>query len=123
MEPLLSRLEAEGLGFLVRGRRITSLAFADDVAILTSSYQGMIHSFKMLNQFYRNTSLWVNVKKTKGFRILPVNETYVVNPEEKWGLGEDFIDYIQPGQTERYLGARIDPWIGVDNAPPSENID
>lgn len=40
---------------------------------------------------------------------------YVVNPKESWKLGSESINYVQPGQVERYLGARTDSWIGVED--------
>ncbi|CAM2114007.1 unnamed protein product [Caretta caretta] len=46
MDPLFTKLETEGSGFYVQGNSITSLAFADDMAILSGSYQGMAKTWE-----------------------------------------------------------------------------
>lgn len=70
MGPLLISLESEGSGFMFQGNKITTLAFANDVAILSDSYQQVINNLQILNQYCMNTSLWINVKKTKGFHMV-----------------------------------------------------
>ncbi|KAG6931535.1 hypothetical protein G0U57_001390, partial [Chelydra serpentina] len=79
LDPFLTKLEREGEGFYVQGSKITSLAFADDVAILSNTYKGMFKNLEILEDFCNNTNLRVNIKKTKGFHILPKHKTYVVN--------------------------------------------
>lgn len=37
----------------------------------------------------------------------------MINPRENWRLGSESIEYVQPSQFEKYLGAKIDPWLGV----------
>uniref|UniRef100_A0A8C4W1R6 Reverse transcriptase n=1 Tax=Gopherus evgoodei TaxID=1825980 RepID=A0A8C4W1R6_9SAUR len=103
MDPLLTTLESEGNGFYVQGSKVTSLAFADNVAILSNSYVGMERNLGILERFCNSTNLQVNVKKTKGFHTFTKYKTYIVNPKEKWKIGKEEIEYVQTGEFEKYL--------------------
>lgn len=117
MDPLICSLEQAQMGVTLthNNRRIScsSLAFADDIAILSDSYAGMTANMKILQSFCQNTGLQINIKKTAGFHCKPYRKTFLYNTQEKWKINGEPVNHIQPGELEKYLGARIDPWAGV----------
>ncbi|GCB77989.1 hypothetical protein scyTo_0019347 [Scyliorhinus torazame] len=77
---------------------------------------------KLLQSFCTNTGLIINTSKTKGFHFASKSKTFIYNHDKNWKLGKDTIAYIPPGVTEKYLGARIDPWAGVTKGEWPEKI-
>ncbi|NXS78420.1 PO21 protein, partial [Erpornis zantholeuca] len=63
LDPLLCKLEAEGKGFRHEGFKITSLAFADDLVLLSDSWEGMYHNVRILETFCDPTGLQTQEEK------------------------------------------------------------
>ncbi|NWT13104.1 PO21 protein, partial [Vireo altiloquus] len=63
IDPLLGKLEAEGKGFQHGGFKLTALAFADDLVLLSDSWEGMCHNIKILETFCKLTGLWTQGEK------------------------------------------------------------
>ncbi|NXD46680.1 PO21 protein, partial [Copsychus sechellarum] len=61
LDPLLCKLETEGYGFHQGSLRITAMAFADDLVLLSDSWDGMCGNIKILETFCDLTGL-----QTKG---------------------------------------------------------
>ncbi|NXL26703.1 PO21 protein, partial [Setophaga kirtlandii] len=57
MDPLLCKLESEGQGFQHGSLRITAMAFADDLVLLSDSWDGMCCNVKILETFCELTGL------------------------------------------------------------------
>lgn len=51
IDPLLYTLEKRGKGFTAAGLEVTSLAFADDLVLLSDSWSGMAENLAMLEKF------------------------------------------------------------------------
>ncbi|NXE17051.1 PO21 protein, partial [Lophotis ruficrista] len=56
IDPLLCKLEKEGNGFQHCSRKITALAFADDLVLLSGSWEGMEKNIEILEAFCHLTS-------------------------------------------------------------------
>ncbi|NXR92732.1 PO21 protein, partial [Hypocryptadius cinnamomeus] len=63
MDPLLCKLETEGQGFQHGGLKITAMAFADDLVLLSDSWDGMCCNIKILETCCEHTGLQKQGKK------------------------------------------------------------
>ncbi|NXH69166.1 PO21 protein, partial [Hydrobates tethys] len=61
VDPLLCKLEEDGFGFQHCSKNITTLAFADDLVLLSESWDGMQKNIEILEVFCNLTGL-----KTQG---------------------------------------------------------
>ncbi|NWR53758.1 PO21 protein, partial [Regulus satrapa] len=58
LDPLLCKLEAEGCGFQQGGTKVTAMAFADDLVLLSDSWEGMKTNIRILETFCDLTGLY-----------------------------------------------------------------
>ncbi|NWY34367.1 PO21 protein, partial [Pheucticus melanocephalus] len=63
MDPLLCKLESEGEGFHHAGWKVTAMAFADDLVLLSDSWEGMCQNIKILEAFCGFTGLHTQGEK------------------------------------------------------------
>ncbi|GCC43741.1 hypothetical protein chiPu_0027940 [Chiloscyllium punctatum] len=98
------------------------MSFANDIALLSNSHAGMQENLKILQSHCDKTGLDIDVNKTKGFHFTCKRKTFMYNHAAKWRIRNETIKYIPPGDTERYLGARIDPWAGVKESEWEEKL-
>ncbi|NXL15121.1 PO21 protein, partial [Setophaga kirtlandii] len=57
MDPLLCKLAKEGEGFHHVGWKIMAMAFADDLVLLSDSWEGMCHNIRIVEAFCELTGL------------------------------------------------------------------
>ncbi|NXH44027.1 PO21 protein, partial [Dicaeum eximium] len=57
LDPLLCKLETEGKGFHHVGFKVPAMAFADDLVLLSDSWEGMCHNIRILETFCECTGL------------------------------------------------------------------
>ncbi|NXB78029.1 PO21 protein, partial [Donacobius atricapilla] len=57
LDPLLCKLETEGKGFHHGGFKVMTMAFADDLVLLSDSWDSMCHNIKILETFCELTGL------------------------------------------------------------------
>ncbi|NWZ96322.1 PO21 protein, partial [Nesospiza acunhae] len=57
MDPLLCKLKCEGEGFHHGGWKVTAMAFADDLVLLSDSWDGMCRNIGILEAFCKRTGL------------------------------------------------------------------
>ncbi|NXL68615.1 PO21 protein, partial [Chordeiles acutipennis] len=57
IDPLLYKLEEEGEGFQHYSKNITTMAFADDLVLLSGSWEGMQKTIKIVEVFCELTGL------------------------------------------------------------------
>lgn len=122
-DPLLHMLERLGLGFSVGGTAITSLAFADDLVILSDSWEGMSRNLEILDRFSDLTGLRANPTKCHGFLIGSDGpRRYTVNDCDAWSLSGMPIHMVGEQDSAKYLGVQINPWKGILKPPLRETI-
>ncbi|NXV09307.1 PO21 protein, partial [Cettia cetti] len=63
LDPLLCKLEEEGKGFQHGRFSVTALAFADDLVLLSDSWDGMSHNIRILETFCKLTGLQTQWEK------------------------------------------------------------
>ncbi|NXH21173.1 PO21 protein, partial [Bucco capensis] len=61
--PLLCKLENSPKGFQVGNTKISTMAFADDLVLLSNLWEGMEDNLKILEEFCHLTGLKINVQK------------------------------------------------------------
>lgn len=116
MDPLICDLQKSGKGFTFGSdgliEQITALAFADDIAVLSNTWEGMSTNLRIIEKFSKTTGLKLNVKKTHGFYISHHKDKILVNNCKPWQFEKQNIENINPGESERYLGLNFDPHTG-----------
>ncbi|XP_053911837.1 mitochondrial enolase superfamily member 1 [Cuculus canorus] len=113
IDPLLCRLEEKGHGFKHGSRCITSLAFADDLVLLSESWEGMVENIKILEAFCSLTGLKTQGIKCQGFYISPTKDSYTINNCPVWEINGTPLRMIDPEKSGKYLGLEINPWVGI----------
>lgn len=113
IDPLLYTLEKHGRGFTLAGPPITSLAFADDLVLLSDSWSDMAGNLAVLEKLYTMTGLKVNPKKCHGFCRGISGPKYTLNDCDSWTLQGTPIHMMGSEESEKYLGVQINPWKGV----------
>ena len=92
IDPLLNTLEAVGKGFSAAGVKLTTLAFADDLVLLSDSWAGMQTNLKILDVFCSLTGLAVHAWKCFGFLLTPNRGRWSVKLEfnncQPWAVGD-----------------------------------
>ncbi|KAJ7986744.1 hypothetical protein DPEC_G00331570 [Dallia pectoralis] len=105
LDPVIATLERIGSGCpLGGGKRVCTLAFADDLVLLSESWEGMRRNIAILETFCKVTGLKVQPTKCHGFLAQTRGSVRMVNRCEPWSLGEGQIHMVGPGETVKYLG-------------------
>ena len=94
IDQLLRTLERADLGFHLGGRRLSCLAFADDLLLIGSNSREVEELARVAIEFYSSVGLSINTAKTMVMGPDPIQ----INQST-----------IQPVTSFRYLGAYIDP--------------
>lgn len=123
MDPLLCKLEECGKGFHQGQNSVTAMAFADDLVLLSDSWEEMKQNIKILETFCHLTGLQTQGAKCHGFFIKPTKDSYTINNCAAWTINGTPLNMIDPGDSEKYLGLQIDPWTGVAKSDLSTKID
>lgn len=113
LDPLLRALDVEGCGFMIGGRKVTSFAFADDLVLVSGSWEGMVRNLRILEKFSEMTGLEVNPAKCHSFMISVSGRRYRVNDCAHWVLRGAPINLVGNGSSVKYLGVEIDPLKGI----------
>ncbi|MGL5774892.1 MAG: RNA-directed DNA polymerase, partial [Aeromonas veronii] len=122
MDPLIHGLERLGKGLSVSGTKVTTLAFADDLVLVSDSWQGMAHNLGILEAFCEKTGLRVKPSKSNGFLLSPTRDSFTVNNCPPWVLGGSPLNMVQAAETVGYLGVRVSPWKGIVKPTLSEDL-
>uniref|UniRef100_A0A4W5LF61 Reverse transcriptase domain-containing protein n=1 Tax=Hucho hucho TaxID=62062 RepID=A0A4W5LF61_9TELE len=118
LDPLVQTLERYGSGVGSEGCQTTTLAFADDLVLLSSSVKGMGLNIAILEQFCQLTGLRVQPRKCHSFFIEKggngKGESSVkVNNCPAWKLNGEDIHMIGQEESEKYLGMQVSPRAGI----------
>ena len=98
------------------------MAFADDLVLLSGSWEGMQKNIEILEVFCELTGLKTQGEKCIGFYIQPTRDSYTINDCSPWTINGTPLNMIEPGSSEKYLGLRIDPWTGISKPELPEKI-
>lgn len=109
LDPLIHTLEVAGFGVTWNEECIATLAFADDLVLLSGSPEHMEEQLKLLEQFCASTGLAVQPKKCHGFII----EGGAVNTGRDLRINDTLIHMVGSGQAIKYLGMQVGPDKGV----------
>ena len=69
IDPLLHALESLGRGVKIAGTGLVAMAFADDLVLLSESWENMNHNICILDDFCMLTGLKVHARKCFGFML------------------------------------------------------
>uniref|UniRef100_A0A4W5LMV1 ribonuclease H n=1 Tax=Hucho hucho TaxID=62062 RepID=A0A4W5LMV1_9TELE len=122
IDPLLQQLELNGEGYAFKGQNITTLAFADDLVLMSGSWAGMQQNIKIVEVFCKLSGLRVQPKKCHGFMIRSGSTAFTINNCQAWTIGGEKLHLIDPEKSEKYLGMKVNPWLGVAKPEAMEQI-
>lgn len=122
LDPLIHALESLGRGYKVGTSNLSTLAFADDLVMVSSSWDGMVDNIRILESFCRLTGLAVQARKCYGFMIKPTKDSFTVNDCQNWSIGGVQLQTVGPGEVVKYLGTKVDPWKGITEPTLGEQL-
>uniref|UniRef100_A0A3Q2R1T2 Reverse transcriptase domain-containing protein n=1 Tax=Fundulus heteroclitus TaxID=8078 RepID=A0A3Q2R1T2_FUNHE len=109
IDPLLHFLERKGRGFEAAGHSFTSLAYADDLILVSDSRRGILRNLNILQEFLSVTGLRVKITKCGGFVLDRVARARVLNACGPLRLCGQDIPWIGAGDKFDYLGVQVNP--------------
>ncbi|KAL7831586.1 hypothetical protein AOLI_G00291340 [Acnodon oligacanthus] len=77
LDPLIQTLNELGKGYHLSGRMLVTLVFADDLALVSDSWDGMAYNLCILDAFCELTGLRVQPRKCYGFLLRPIGRDSV----------------------------------------------
>lgn len=122
LDPMIEVLERCGQGYRLGDQQITTLAFADDLVLVSGSWDGMAHNILILEEFCRLTGLKIQPRKCHGFLIQKAREGRSVNLCEPWIMCGENLHMVGPEESVAYLGMMVSPWHGIREPEPVERL-
>uniref|UniRef100_A0AAV2LAI4 ribonuclease H n=1 Tax=Knipowitschia caucasica TaxID=637954 RepID=A0AAV2LAI4_KNICA len=114
LDPLLYALDKVGQGICVtEEHKVTALAYADDLILLSDSWEGMERNLQILDSFSTQTGLDVNPEKCSGFWLSFAKKKPVLNCCPRWSLGGEKVQMLSASDTVKYLGMEFSPLRGL----------
>lgn len=89
------------------------MEFADDLVLLSNSWENMKTNIEILETFCDLTSLKTQGGRCHGFYIKPTKDSYTVDNCTAWTIKGTPLNMINCGESEKYLGLQFDPWTGI----------
>ena len=124
IDPLINSLEASGNGYKISKDKIAVLAYADDLVLVSDSWEGMNRNMAILESFSSLTGLQVNPTKSHGFFIARGQRSpKSINCCPPWKLGDKEIHMVVANDTIKYLGVEISPWLGIKRPNILEEVE
>uniref|UniRef100_A0A3B3ZBK2 Reverse transcriptase domain-containing protein n=1 Tax=Periophthalmus magnuspinnatus TaxID=409849 RepID=A0A3B3ZBK2_9GOBI len=114
LDPLLYALEEHGVG-LEFGLDfcITSMAYADDLVIISRSHEGITRNLAILDAFSGKTGLVANPSKCSCLLLEKEGRKMVLNRGPQWTIRGVPVPWLGERESVRYLGVDINPWKGI----------
>uniref|UniRef100_A0A8C7GQZ2 Reverse transcriptase domain-containing protein n=1 Tax=Oncorhynchus kisutch TaxID=8019 RepID=A0A8C7GQZ2_ONCKI len=122
LDPMIETLERCGQGYQLDDQQITTLAFADDLVLVSGSWDGMAHNILILEKFCRMTGLRIQPRKCHGFLIQKAGGARLVNLCEPWTMCGEILHMVGPEESVAYLGMMVSPWHGIIEPEPVERL-
>ncbi|KRX33447.1 Retrovirus-related Pol polyprotein from type-2 retrotransposable element R2DM, partial [Trichinella murrelli] len=114
MDELVERLQLTGEGFKLKGVEVTTLAFADDVTLISRSHRGIEKLLSITLDFLNERGLKLNINKCKGIRLVrtPKTKSLVEDTSKpftvpSYGEENQHIPMVPPGDLIKFLGVDI----------------
>ena len=110
LDELLDQLPNE-IGVALQDERFNNLAFADDLILVSETPAGMRHLLAVMEQFFTDRSLKVNVKKCFSLSLTTTKRDRApcVVKEAQYEIFGESVKATSYGDTFKYLGIRYDP--------------
>jgi len=109
MDELLNFIDEEPAGIKIGGEKLSIMAFADDLVILTESATDMTILLERCRQFFNSKGLKVNAGKCQGLSAYPLrgrrNHKVATTPTHYWGTTP--IPVMDHANTAKYLGCDV----------------
>lgn len=122
LDPLIQTLERSGQGFDWEGLSVTTLAFADDLVLVSGSWDGMTKNIAILEAFCELTGMRVQPRKCFGFMMEKGRTPPEVVGKGPWRIGGEGLRMISPGEAEKYLGLLVSPEKALSFPEPMEKV-
>lgn len=108
MDGMIRSIPAE-LGVDVGGRRLSVLAFADDLVLFASSERGLQELLGTVSAFLANCGLTINVGKSQtiSWKTIPRQKKSVVDTSCKFKIGSSAIPTVSRSDRWSYLGVQV----------------
>lgn len=120
LDPLIHMLERKGRGFAFSDCiLLTAMAYADDLVLVSDSWEGMALNIGILEVFSSLTGLGINPTKCHGFFLDKGSPDPHV---AAWKILNQAIDMVGPLDTVSYLGVKINPWRGFIKPPIRDEV-
>lgn len=114
LDPIIYTLEEFGEGVAVGdGASLTSMAYADDLVLVSDNWHGMYRNLAILETLSQLTGLTPNPTKCHGFMLSKCGRRINLNDCSPWSLMGEHIHMVAMTETIKYLGVDISPWRGV----------
>ena len=122
LDPLFQTLERRGEGFAWGDQSVTTLAFADDLVMVSSSWVGMSKNIAILESFCSMTGMRVEPRKCFGFLLSKGEGSIVVNDCSPWMVCGEALRLTGPEMMEKYLGMGLGPGMVQGLLGPMERM-
>ncbi|KRZ78133.1 Retrovirus-related Pol polyprotein from type-2 retrotransposable element R2DM [Trichinella papuae] len=115
MDELIERLEQSGVGFKIGNTEVVTLAFADDIILVSSSHRGMERLLSITHDFVNERGLKLNIKKCKGIRFVrtPKTKSLVQDTSKTFKVPQArehlHVPMVGPGEPIKVLGVTLTP--------------
>ena len=113
LEPLLEEVEEQASGINVsEHRKVSVLAFDDDIVLLGADAREAQHQINVLTDYLQSLQMNLSIEKCQTFEVVAKKDTWFIK-EHGLKIGNQIMPTVDPDETFKYLGAKIGPWKGV----------
>uniref|UniRef100_A0AAV2JTI1 Reverse transcriptase domain-containing protein n=1 Tax=Knipowitschia caucasica TaxID=637954 RepID=A0AAV2JTI1_KNICA len=124
LDPLLYALDDGRAGFeFGEDAAIAEMAFADDLVLVSGSWEGMRSNLAVLDAFCDRVGLAVNPDKCVAFHIGHQGRKGILNACPTWTINGQPVRLLNGQEQAKYLGVEIHPWKGVCCPPLSPKLE
>uniref|UniRef100_A0AAV2LH36 ribonuclease H n=1 Tax=Knipowitschia caucasica TaxID=637954 RepID=A0AAV2LH36_KNICA len=114
LDPLLYALDKVGHGiYVTEDHKVTALAYADDLILLSESWEGMERNLQILDSFSMQTGLDANPEKCSSFWLSFEKRKPVLNCCPRWSIGGEKVKMLSASDSAKYLGMEFSPLRGL----------
>lgn len=108
----------EGSGFNYEGQKVTVLAYADELVLISNSWGGMKKNLMLLEVFLKKSGLAVNVEKCGAFFLRKEKRAMVLSNQGAWTIADKPIPMLDANGSYKYLDIKVNPIKGIVPSDP-----